>query len=100
MKKEKEYILKFTSHFKKDFKRYRNNKVKSDKIIKVLELLKKGGVNNIPDKMKPHFLIGNYAGHLECHIEPNLLLIWLQYDEEENQIVLVRLGSHSELFGK
>lgn len=98
MQEVKKYILKITTQFKKDFKRYKNDKKKSDKILEVLELLKNGGVNNIPQSMKPHFLVGNYAGHLECHIEPDLLLIWLQYDEENKQIVLVRLGSHSELF--
>ena len=50
--------------------------------------------------MRPHKLTGNYKGHLECHILPNLLIIWLQYDEEQNEIYLVRVGSHSELFKK
>lgn len=58
----------------------------------------KGGVDNIPQSMKPHFLIGNYQGYLEYDIESDLLIIWLQYDEENKKIVLVRLGSHSELF--
>ena len=48
--------------------------------------------------MKAHTLIGNYKGHLECHIESDLLIIWLQYDKETKRIILVRLGSHSELF--
>lgn len=33
---------------------------------------------------------------MECHIESDTLLIWL--DETENVIKLIRLGSHSELF--
>ena len=41
-------------------------------------------------------LIGEYRGFTECQIESDTLLIWL--DETENQIRLVRLGSHSELF--
>lgn len=48
--------------------------------------------------MKPHKLTGNYSGYFECHIEPDLLIIWLQYDEERKEIYLVRLGSHAELF--
>lgn len=35
---------------------------------------------------------------MECHIENDTLLIW--YDKEQNVVELVRLGSHSELFGK
>ena len=50
--------------------------------------------------MRPHPLTGNYNGHLECHIESDLLIIWIQYDEEEKKIILTRLGSHSELFKK
>ena len=41
-------------------------------------------------------LIGEYSGHLECPIENDLLLIW--FNETENLIKLVRLGTHSELF--
>ena len=35
---------------------------------------------------------------MECHIESDFLLIWM--DEEEGIVELVRLGSHSELFKK
>lgn len=34
----------------------------------------------------------------ECHILPDLLLIWEQGDEPENVVHLIRVGSHSELF--
>jgi mRNA interferase YafQ len=33
---------------------------------------------------------------MECHIESDFLLIWI--DETANIIKLIRLGSHSELF--
>lgn len=35
---------------------------------------------------------------MECHVENDSLLIW--YDKKKNVVELVRLGSHSELFGK
>lgn len=35
---------------------------------------------------------------MECHVENDTLLIW--FDKENGIIELVRLGSHSELFGK
>lgn len=50
----------------------------------------------IPPEYDPHMLTGNYAGYMECHIEGDFLLIW--FDREADQIDLVRLGSHSELF--
>lgn len=41
-------------------------------------------------------LAGDYKGCMECHIESDFLLIWL--DESNQTIALVRLGTHSELF--
>ena len=97
---EPKYQLYSSTAFKKDYKRYLNNKEKLAKIDNTIRLLKVGGVAQLPPAMKAHFLTGNYKWHLECHIEPNLLIIWLQFDEEEKRIVLTRLGSHSELFNK
>lgn len=51
----------------------------------------------IPEKYNPHILTGNYKDCMECHIEGDFLLIWI--DETENQIGVLRLGSHSGLFG-
>lgn len=91
--------IEFTSKFKKDLKRLRNNDAKLSKVANVIELLAQG--EDIPASMKPHKLIGNYAGHLELHVEGDLLLIWLEKTElGDMTIYLVRLGSHSELFGK
>lgn len=91
--------IEFTSKFKKDLKRLRNNDAKLSKVANVIELLAQG--EDIPASMKPHKLIGNYAGHLELHVERDLLLIWLEKTElGDMTIYLVRLGSHSELFGK
>ncbi|WP_262494082.1 type II toxin-antitoxin system YafQ family toxin [Moheibacter sediminis] len=57
--------------------------------------MKRGGVSAIPPEMNPHKLKGNYKSMLECQIQPDLLIIWLQIDEPTQEI---RLGSHSELF--
>ena len=88
------YTLKITSQFKKDLKRIQNNPAKIKHLKEVLELLEQDGA--LPERFKPHKLIGDYAGFMECHVENDLLLIWL--DPEENIIKLVRLGTHSELF--
>ncbi len=90
------WILKYTGQFKKDLKRYQNQPKKIDNLLKVLEHLSKEGT--VPSQFDPHPLKGSYAGYLECHVENDFLLIW--FDEENFQIRLVRVGTHSELFKK
>ena len=86
--------LKISKQFKKDLKRYQNNPKQIARLKEVLLKLKENGI--VPKEYKPHMLIGEYSGYMECHIESDTLLIWL--DESENVIKLIRLGSHSELF--
>jgi len=86
--------LKQTTQFKKDLKRIQNDPKKIESLQIVLELLQETG--SLPQVYKPHFLVGDYKGYMECHVENDLLLIWL--DESEDLIKLIRLGSHSELF--
>ena len=87
--------LKPTSQYKKDYKRFRNNPKKLEKLFDILELLRQE--KPIPEENHPHPLTGDYAGYMECHIEGDFLLIW--FDPHSDVISLVRLGSHSELFG-
>ncbi len=87
--------LKASTQYKKDYKRFRNNPGKVEKLYRILELLK--NELPIPEENRPHPLAGNYVGHMECHIEGDFLLIW--FDPDSDEINLVRLGSHSELFG-
>ena len=88
------FILKITSQFKKDLKRIQNNPNKIRHLKEVLLLLEQNGC--LPERFKPHKLIGDYVGFMECHVENDLLLIWI--GPEDNIITVVRLGSHSELF--
>ncbi|MBA3032268.1 MAG: type II toxin-antitoxin system YafQ family toxin [Gammaproteobacteria bacterium] len=46
---------------------------------------------------RDHGLTGEWADCRECHIKPDLLLIYRK--EGDDKLTLVRLGSHSELFG-
>ena len=86
--------LKLTSQFKKDLKRIQNNPKKLEHLEAVLRILQKGEA--LPSGYKVHFLIGDYKGCMECHVENDLLLIWI--DEIQQIIKLIRLGKHSELF--
>ncbi len=49
----------------------------------------------LDQKYKEHFLKGNPERYKECHLKPDLLLIYRVYKEE---IQLIDIGSHSELF--
>lgn len=91
------YWLFPSTTYKKELKKYLKQPTKLVKIKELLLILAEKGVDGVPLKLKPHSLIGNYKGCYECHIEPDLLLIWEQ-NEEEKEIVLHRIGSHSELF--
>ena len=91
------YKLQPTTKFKKDFKKIKNNKNDFETASLVIKILADKGVQGIPLSMKPHKLIGNYKDNWECHIKPDLLIIWIQI-ESPNIIKLVRIGSHSDLF--
>lgn len=88
--------LRQTGQFKKDLKRYRNQRSKLEKLSELLRLLM--NEDELPKHYKAHFLSGDYDGCMECHIEGDFLLIWI--DETTDVIGLLRLGTHSELFGK
>ena len=92
------YSLSFTSKFKKDLKRIKSRSKKDFESLEIfIESLIKVGFDGIPKNHKPHYLIGNYRDHCECHVLNDLMLIWLQNDIEMT-IILVRTGTHSDLF--
>lgn len=91
------YHLVYSTKFKKDYKKFLKKKRELMDIQKAIALLAENGHEAIPEKMKPHKLVGNYSGFWECHILPDLLLIWEQ-TENPKEIYLLRLGSHSKLF--
>lgn len=51
----------------------------------------------LPENNRDHPLSGDWVGYRECHVKPDLLLIYRKPDA--NTLRLARLGSHSELFG-
>ena len=88
--------LKTSTQYRKDLKRFKNQPSKLSRLKVVLDMLR--NEQPIPPEYNPHLLQGEYKGCMECHIQGDYLLIW--FDEENDIIELVRLGSHSELFGK
>lgn len=50
----------------------------------------------LPPERRDHRLVGPWSGYRECHLRPDLLLIYAKPDA--GTLDLVRLGSHSALF--
>lgn len=88
------YKLETSSKFDKQYKKIAKTKdiILVDDIITTLLSGKK-----LDRKHKNHPLKGNYKGYNECHIKPDLLLI---YKKNDDILVLscIRLGSHNKLF--
>jgi len=82
-----------TAQFKRDVKRLQRQGKDVAKLKKALEGLVEG--QDLPAEYRDHVLVGQYKGTRECHLEPDWLLI---YETAESEIVLIRTGSHSDLF--
>lgn len=86
-------IIVWQSQFKKDFKAAVKQNKDMDKLARIISELQLNKA--LPSKNKNHKLNGNYSDCWECHIEPDWLLIYKLTVEE---LILIRTGSHSELF--
>jgi mRNA interferase YafQ len=86
--------LRYSTQYKKDFKRYKNQPKKLQKLLEVFRMLE--NEEKLPKELRAHQLTGQYKNCMECHIEGDFLLIW--FDEYSEFINILRLGSHSELF--
>jgi mRNA interferase YafQ len=82
-----------TNQFKKDIKRLQKRGKDLGKLKSVIDLLI--AKQPVPPKNRDHQLSGNWAGHRDCHIEPDWLLI---YRLLEDELRLERTGTHSDLF--
>ena len=84
----------YSSQFKKDFKKLRKLPLPDLKIIfEVISTLEQEAT--LDAKYKDHELIGNWSNFRECHIKPDLLII---YKKNVSELQLARIGSHSDLF--
>jgi mRNA interferase YafQ len=88
--------IKRTGRFKKDYKREArgHHRVTLDAdLLAAVSLLVED--TPMPERFHDHPLSGEWADHRDCHIKPDLVLIYRVPDAET--LELVRLGSHSEL---
>lgn len=85
-----------TGQFKRDLKREAKGQhrqaLRSDFVAIVAAL---ANDEALPEKYRDHGLTGDWKDHHDCHIKPDLVLIYRKADKDVLQ--LVRLGSHSEI---
>ncbi len=88
-------MLKIKHHtlYKKDFKKLIKNGFDDSVLNEVILTLRKK--EPLDPQFKDHALKGNWKPFRECHIKADILLVYLVKGDE---LVLLRLGSHSELF--
>lgn len=84
-----------TNSFKRDLKKVTKRSKNLDKLYSIVERLAKG--IELEPRHKPHKLIGNYTDKIECHIEPDWLLV---YEITYDLVILYRTGTHADLFNK
>ena len=85
-----------TTAFKGDYKREKkgqHRKTLDDDLSEAVKML--SGDEPLPQRYRDHPLAGEWKDHRDCHIKPDLVLIYRKPDGQT--LDLVRLGSHSEL---
>ena len=87
------YHLKFTSAFKKAYKRSQKRGLNIQKLDAIIDELRQG--NPLPAKYRDHALTGKMSCFRECHIQPDWLLVYRAVDRE---LRLARTGTHADLF--
>lgn len=85
-----------TNQFKRDFKREikgQHRSILENDFVEVLTAL--ANDQTLAEKHRDHALTGDWKDHRDCHIKPDLVLIYRKPDADRLQ--LVRIGSHGEL---
>jgi mRNA interferase YafQ len=88
--------IKYTTQFKRDYKREKKSKHAGLLDTDLQDIINKLAKDTpLPARNQDHSLTGEWKDHRDCHIRPDLILIYRKPDKKSLQ--LVRLGSHSEL---
>jgi mRNA interferase YafQ len=80
--------------FLRDIKRIKKRGLDLSKLRHVVTLLSER--QPLPIRYRDHALTGNWIGHRDCHIQPDWVLI---YQIDDDDLILERTGTHSDLFG-
>lgn len=81
--------------FKKDLGKVTLTDQQFAKMVQYLSLLIEG--NDLPSESKDHPLNGEWKNFREFHLGGDMLLIY-RIDDEKNEVILVRIGTHAQLF--
>lgn len=85
-----------TSQFKRDYKREAKGQHRATLDAELMPVLQTLACDHpLEARHRDHPLTGDWKDHRDCHVRPDLVLIYRKPDDEVLQ--LVRLGSHSEL---
>lgn len=79
--------------FIKDFRSLTLADSQFDKLVYFLALLRDG--KSLPEESKDHALLGEWSDFREFHLGSDMLVI---YQFKEDEVVLTRIGTHSQLF--
>jgi mRNA interferase YafQ len=85
-----------TTQFKRDYKREAKGQHRAtlaQDLVSIVNALAKD--QPLAERHRDHALAGGWKDHRDCHIKPDLVLIYRKPDAERLQ--LVRLGWHAEL---
>jgi mRNA interferase YafQ len=88
--------IKYTTRFRRDYRREKSGRYgkKVDALLmEVVSLL--AADKRLPRGNFDHPLSGEWSDHRDCHLKPDLILLYRKPDDDS--LELVRLGSHSEL---
>ena len=84
-----------SNQFKKDLKKAVKRGYPIDRLDRIVTRIAAG--ETLEPQYRVHPLTGNYSGFLECHIEPDWLLIY-RLEEDNVYLFLFRTGTHSDVF--
>jgi len=92
---ENRWSIKYSAKFRKEYRKAH----KQAKDMRLVDWIINELANDrpLPVKHRDHALTGDWKGFRECHVTPDLLLIYSKTNEGELVLVLVRLASHSTL---
>jgi mRNA interferase YafQ len=85
--------LRTTTAFERDLRRVSKQGKDLDKLEAIVDLLQ--AQKPLLPRCRAHPLRGNWSGHWDCHVGPDWLLL---YKLTNDALILVRTGSHAELF--
>jgi len=90
------YAVHYTSRFKKSLKRIKQLPgFKPERLKTAISVLAQG--EKLPPDFRDHKLTGNLKDFRECHLAPDILLVY-QLDDDVLILTLVAVGNHAQLF--